>query len=222
MMRLWPICWKVPEFRAWLCSDGHVDPEHAAAGKIVSACGWWADENNHVLVYDTALDFWDQFPYLNDDRRDEAGEFVPAAAGQVTENGLPGMWVWGGRKDLDTNVLTTSEYYDVISGTQACNILLVDDDWDFETPSAAVDLTTSTLEYPGLPYDLWDTAQGTRPQRTDTLTRCSGSPAMPDRHRSRLPRIQANRLSEQWGNLFLSDQINCAFNWPSMATALGD
>jgi subtilisin family serine protease len=85
-----------------------VDPDGTPFGaKIVSGCGFWADENNHVYVYDTVANFWEPFPFLNVDRRDEAGELLPISGG----GGLPGMWVWGGRKDSDSNVLTSSEFY---------------------------------------------------------------------------------------------------------------
>ncbi len=74
------------------------------ASKIIMACGWWADENNHVLAYDTVANTWENFPYLITDRRDEAGELVPASS-------PPAIWLWGGRKDSDDNVLTSVEYF---------------------------------------------------------------------------------------------------------------
>jgi subtilisin family serine protease len=148
--------------RAWgFDSDvPYVDPDGTPfAGKIVSACGLWPTENNHVFVYDTALDFWEAFPYLNDARRDEAGEFLPPMGG-LRDNGMPGMWVWGGRQGSDANVLVTSEYYDVISGTQECNILLVDDDWDQYSGEpyngTGTYYYTSTLESLNYTYDRWD------------------------------------------------------------------
>jgi subtilisin family serine protease len=155
--------------RAWgFDSDSpYVDPDGTPfAGKIVSACGFWSDENDHVFVYDTGLDFWEAFPFLNDDRRDEAGEFLPPMGGQ-RDNGMPGMWVWGGRQDSDANVLVTSEYYDV-GMPGACNILLVDDDWDFTSLNGGGrPYYTSTLEYLGYPYDLWDTVSMGTPTSGD-------------------------------------------------------
>jgi subtilisin family serine protease len=107
------------ESRAWgfELDSPYVDPDATSlAGKVIVACGTWEDENNHVLVYDTQLDFWENFPYLQGDRRDEAGAFIPQTA-EGASNGIPGLWVWGGRRDADTNVLISSEFYEVISGT---------------------------------------------------------------------------------------------------------
>jgi subtilisin family serine protease len=125
-------------------------------GKIVSGCGFWADENEHVYVYDVDWDFWAEFPFLQTDRRDHAGEFLPLDGG----DGLPGMWVWGGRKDSDANVLISSEYYGVSSEPLECSVLLVDDDWDQYSGEpfngTGTYYYTSTLEYLGYGYDRWD------------------------------------------------------------------
>ncbi|MBN1955442.1 MAG: S8 family serine peptidase [Anaerolineae bacterium] len=133
----------------------YVDPDGTEfAGKIVSGCGFWSDENNHVFVYDTALDFWDAFPFFGEanGRRDHAGAFIPSVGGA----GTPGMWVWGGINEGDANVLQTSEYYGLnVAGE--CNILLVEDDWDWGT-RGGTPYYTSTLEYLGYAYDHWDTA----------------------------------------------------------------
>jgi len=101
------------EGRAWgFDSDSpYMDPDGTSfAAKIVSTCGYWPDENNHVLVYDVGLNSWANFPYLITDRRDLAGAFLPETA---TGTGVPGLWVWGGRKDADTTVLQSSEFYSV-------------------------------------------------------------------------------------------------------------
>jgi subtilisin family serine protease len=128
-------------------------------GKIVSGCGFWPDENNHVYVYDSTLDFWEAFPFFSEElgRRDHAAAFIPPG-GEILENGMPGMWVWGGRQDLDTNVLVSSEYYD--TEQDICNILLVDDDWD-QYSGQPYNGTghlyyTTTLDTLGYPYDRWD------------------------------------------------------------------
>jgi hypothetical protein len=93
--------------RAWGFDTGslYVDPDTTPLeAKIVSACGVWPDENEHVFVYDTVADSWEPFPWLTFDRRDQAGEFVPNST-------PPAMWVWGGRKDSDAVFLTSAEYY---------------------------------------------------------------------------------------------------------------
>lgn len=97
----------------------YTDPDGTPfGGKIVSGCGWWSDENEHVYVYDTGLDSWEAFPYLQTDRRDHASAFVPSPTSGVMDYGVPAMWVWGGRKDADSNVLDSSEYYDVVGPSQ--------------------------------------------------------------------------------------------------------
>ncbi len=194
------------------CSEGraygfdstspYLDPDGTPmAGKIVSSCGQWPDEQNLVYVYDTALDFWDPFPSLNVDRRDHAASFLPDPD--------PAMWVWGGRKDSDANVLTSSEYYTLTMPQVACNILLVEDDWDWDT-RGGTPYYTSTLDDLGYTYDIWDTeSMGSPPSTTlggyDVVIWFTGydwedpiSPTVDE------PNLIA--YLENGGNLFLSDQ----------------
>lgn len=83
------------------------------AGSVVTAgCGQWSSELPDSLLYDVATDTWDQtFPPLNDVRRNHAGVFIPVGP---SINGLPGIWVWGGRQGSDTTILNTVEHYTVI------------------------------------------------------------------------------------------------------------
>jgi hypothetical protein len=70
------------ETRAWgFDSDSpYTDPDGTFfAGKIVSACGFWPDENERLYIYDTVIDFWEPFPSLQTDRRDTAASFIPPA-----------------------------------------------------------------------------------------------------------------------------------------------
>jgi subtilisin family serine protease len=130
------------------------------AGKIVSGCGWWGDPNNEVYIYDTALDFWDAFPFLNEARRSQAAEFIPDT---------PAMWMWGGYDASGTAMLDTVEVYTVTTGEQvSCTVLLVDDDWDFGSPNGGgLPYYTSTLDYLGYAYDMWETdSMGTPPSTT--------------------------------------------------------
>jgi N-acetylneuraminic acid mutarotase len=80
---------------------------HTLAGSVVIAgCGHWPEESGLALRYDAVHDRWDlSFPDLNQARRNHAGALVPSA------EGVPGMWVWGGRYDNDFNVLSTPEHY---------------------------------------------------------------------------------------------------------------
>lgn len=132
------------------------------AGKIITTCGVWPDENNHVYVYDTHRDSWQEFPFLITDRRDLAAEFLPTDGGQPL-TGMPGIWVWGGRQDSDATVLDTSEYYEL--EPSMCSALLVNDD-PFPAPDGGGGLPyyMSALDTLGVAYELWDTnASGSPP-----------------------------------------------------------
>lgn len=81
------------------------------AGRIISGCGFWADENERVYAYSVESDTWEPFPSLQIDRRDQAGAFIPPSA--APKGAMSGMCMWGGRKDGDFNVLLAPEYYEV-------------------------------------------------------------------------------------------------------------
>jgi hypothetical protein len=127
-------------------------------GKIISTCGGWSIENERVYVYDTQRNTWNAFPSLNRTRRNQAAEFVPASYSGL---GLLGMW--GGRNVLDTNVLNIPEGYWL--GTGRCSVLLVDDDWDFDSVApndGGRPYYSSAINQLGYRYTVWDTvSQGT-------------------------------------------------------------
>lgn len=75
---------------------------------IVAGHGTWPSESVHCYRYDVATNSWSSFASLNRARRNHAAAFIP---GDVNANGVPGIWVWGGRFGSDTAVLTSSEYY---------------------------------------------------------------------------------------------------------------
>ncbi|MCB9134563.1 MAG: S8 family serine peptidase [Anaerolineales bacterium] len=156
------------ESRAWGfdSTSSYVDPDGTPlAGKIVSGCGFWSTANNHVLVYDTHLNFWEDFPYLNDARRSEAATFLPVD-GSIA-NGVAALWAWGGYDSTGQAMLNTSEYYGVEQGS-ACQVLLVDDDWDFTSPNfGGRYYYTSTLDTLGYNYSVWDTGSMGTPTSTD-------------------------------------------------------
>ncbi len=150
--------------RAWGFDSGtpYSDPDGTSLdGKVVSTCGVWTVPNNHVYVYDVAANSWASFPSLSNARRLNAAELVGAEA--PGPDGVPGLWVWGGYDPTGQNPVNTSEYYTLNVALPGCNILLVDDDWDrSSTHGGGRPYYTSTLEYLGRPYDLWDTvSQGT-------------------------------------------------------------
>jgi hypothetical protein len=94
--------------RAWGFDTGSLyrDPTDLTplAGKIISGCGFWSAENEHVYAYTVATNTWEAFPWFQIIRRDMAGEFLPLA-------GAPALWIWAGRSGSDTTPTQTSEYY---------------------------------------------------------------------------------------------------------------
>lgn len=77
-------------------------------GQIITAGrGIWPDESTNCYIYNTATSAWDTFPRLRQARRNHAGAFIPGSRGS---NGIPGIWVWGGRQIDDQTILRTSEY----------------------------------------------------------------------------------------------------------------
>ena len=83
-------------------------PGDFAGDIIVADRGVWPYESTDCYIYHTATDTWDTFPRLSQARRNHAGVFIPAEAGGT---GVPGIWVFGGRQDIDTTFLQVSEYY---------------------------------------------------------------------------------------------------------------
>jgi hypothetical protein len=75
---------------------------------IIAGRGTWSTESANCYIYDAATDDWDSFPRLNNRRRNHAGVFIPGDEGT---NGVPGMWVFGGRQNSDTFIVRTPEYY---------------------------------------------------------------------------------------------------------------
>ena len=72
------------------------------AGKLyVVGGGDWPSESTEVLEYDILKGSWSQeFPELLTPRRDHAGVYVPLCTTDPND-GLPGMWVFGGRQGTD-------------------------------------------------------------------------------------------------------------------------
>lgn len=67
-------------------------------GKLyVVAGGDWPDISAEAMEYDIASNTWNQgFPDLNEPRVNLAGTFIPLCTDNP-DDGLPGMWVFGGR-----------------------------------------------------------------------------------------------------------------------------
>jgi PKD repeat protein len=81
-------------------------------GKVyVAGGGDWPDQSAEVLEYDIASDTWNNtFPELITARRNHAGSFVPICT-EDQNDGLPGMWVFGGRSGSDDPPYADPEYF---------------------------------------------------------------------------------------------------------------
>ena len=83
-------------------------PGDFAGDIIIAGRAVWPSESANCYIYQVAGNSWDSFPRLAQRRRNHAGVFIPAEAGGT---GVPGIWVFGGRQDVDTTCLQVSEYY---------------------------------------------------------------------------------------------------------------
>jgi hypothetical protein len=73
--------------------------------------GDWPSETSEVLEYDVTSNSWSQsFPELITPRRDHAGVFVPLCTSDP-DDGLPAMWVFGGREGSDDPPFGEPEYF---------------------------------------------------------------------------------------------------------------
>ncbi|MBN1661846.1 MAG: S8 family serine peptidase [Anaerolineae bacterium] len=119
----------------------------------------WSAGSAEAMEYLTGPDTWNQaFPDLNEDRRDHAGVYVPLIT-EDPNDGLPGMWVFGGRWDSgDAPPFAPTEFYPL--PVLECDVLLVDDDWDQYSGEpyngTGTAYYTSTLDALGYNYDRWD------------------------------------------------------------------
>ncbi len=75
---------------------------------IVAGNGKWPNETNQCFIYDVVNNTWSTFPNLIEARRNHAGVLIP---GTRNTGGIPGIWVFGGRRLTDTLVLRSCEYY---------------------------------------------------------------------------------------------------------------
>jgi PKD repeat protein len=78
---------------------------------VIAGGGQWPADTLEAFLYDVASDTYDySFPDLVNSRRDHAGAFVPLSTDDPGD-GLPGMWVFGGRQGVDTPPYMPAEYY---------------------------------------------------------------------------------------------------------------
>jgi len=101
---------------------------YGLAGKIILAPAYaqWPGESNAVIAYDVASNTYDEtFPDLITARRNNADAFVPICTDNPTD-GLPGMWVIGGRAGSDNPPYALPEYYPLACPTAPT----AEFDWD--------------------------------------------------------------------------------------------
>jgi hypothetical protein len=95
------------------CDEGQavgLSSQYNPNGVIVYAgCGQWPEEFADTFIYTASTNTWAPSDLLNMDRRNHAGALVPPLGTAST----PAFWVFDGRQDADTNILTTTEYWTV-------------------------------------------------------------------------------------------------------------
>jgi hypothetical protein len=122
-------------------------------GRIVATCGQWPTENDRVYVYWDDVNSWEATASLTEPRRNIAGEMLYPGPGH---NYYGVMGIWGGRGLADSNVLTSTEFYHMY--LSQCSVLLVDDDWNFEsTNDGGRPYYETALNRLGYAYNVWDT-----------------------------------------------------------------
>lgn len=149
-------------------APGYYDPLASWYGRIyVVGGGDWPGISGEALEYMVGRDGWDMtFPDLNQPRRDHAGVFVPLCTPDPND-GLPGMWVFGGRTTSDSPPYGDPEFYP-LECSRVCNVLLVDDDWDWGSAyGGGRPYYTSVLGALGYPYQVWNTVTQGQPSASN-------------------------------------------------------
>ncbi len=84
----------------------------SVAGKVILVGGGqWPDESADVFTYNPTTDTYDNsFPDLQHARRNHAGVYVPLDTASMSD-GLPGLWVMGGRQAADTPPYQGAEFF---------------------------------------------------------------------------------------------------------------
>jgi hypothetical protein len=108
---------------------------------VIAGGGQWPGETAEALVYDVASDTYDYtFPNLINARRDHGGAFVPL----VSENpadGLPGMWVFGGRGGSDVPPYMPAEFFPLAEVGPGPEIAAWKDAPGFAAPGEVINYT---------------------------------------------------------------------------------
>lgn len=95
------------------------------AGKVVLVGGGqWPEETVNVFTYDPSTDTYDDtFPDLQHARRNHAGVFVPLNTESMSD-GLPGLWVMGGRQGTDAPPYQGAEFFPLNYGPEVIEVFL--------------------------------------------------------------------------------------------------
>ncbi|MBN1880477.1 S8 family serine peptidase [bacterium] len=119
--------------------------------------GDWPDSSTEAMSYDIMNDTWSQsFPDLLTARRNHAGVFIPLCSPDP-DDGMPGLWVFGGRTVSDDPPFGDPEYFPM--DCERDGILLIDNDWDYTSMNGGgLPYYTSALDAMGEPYGVWDRA----------------------------------------------------------------
>ena len=137
---------------------------------VIATLSQWSGASDEVILYDVASDTYNvDFPNLNNARRNHASAFVSLDSPDPND-GMPGMWIFGGYLTGDAPPYAPAEFYPLPSAPTICNVLLVDDDWDFDDVipnDGGRPYYTSTLDSLGYPYEVWDTVTQGDPVYSD-------------------------------------------------------
>jgi subtilisin family serine protease len=92
--------------------DGDYSGSSYQLGRIfIAGGGDWPDQTAEAMEYDIATDTWNQaFPDLITARRNHAGAYVPLCTADP-DDGLPGLWVFGGRTTSDLPPFGEPEFF---------------------------------------------------------------------------------------------------------------
>jgi hypothetical protein len=107
------------------------------------------------MSYSIRTNSWNQaFPDLNQARRNHAGVFVPLCTADPND-GLPGLWVFGGRTTSDDPPFGDPEYFPIACSHEG--VLVISNDWDFDEPGGGgLPYYTTALDNLGSTYQSWN------------------------------------------------------------------
>lgn len=93
-------------------ADTRYGVQQPPSGKLyVVGGGDWPAESSQVMEYAVLSDTWNpSFPELLSSHRDHAGVYIPLCTAD-SNDGMPGMWVFGGRQSSDDPPYLEPEYF---------------------------------------------------------------------------------------------------------------